>query len=240
MKKHMPFLIGLLTIILISCHKEEPAPSKITGYLNVDIGLSININEVNSRLKSTQQTEDFHVIIYNADGTEAIAFETASSMPDTIELEPGNYYVEAYSDNNLPAAFENPYYYGVSDVFSISSNTHQSVQVICELANTIVSVMYSDTLMSSFTGYSTTVSSELGSLIFSEEETRWGYFQTMPLDILVELTWLDQDGSENTKTLSGSIPDPLANRHYEIHVNAAIDNGGARFPGTAGRYGSAN
>lgn len=229
MKKRFPFLVILMTIILISCRKQESSSQEMSGRLSINIGLSINVDEVNSGLKSTAGTEDFTVRIIRDDGTEVLTFETASAMPDIIELGPGSYYVEAFSDNNLPAAFENPYYYGASDVFTISSNTQQSVQVMCKLANTIVSVVYSDTLKSSFTNYSTTISSILDSLLFTKDETRRGYFQTLPLGIRVDLTWQNPDGSESTKSISGSIPNPLANHHYEIRVNAAIDNGAGTF-----------
>ncbi len=229
MKNLSALLLCLMTISMISCQKDEVKIIKKTGSLHIDIGLFISVNEVNNLLKSTQAVEDFKVIIYKADGTEAMAFESASDMPGIIELETGDYYVEANSDNNLPAAFENPYYYGVSNVFTISNNMQQSVLVNCELANTIVTVIYSDNIISSFADYTTTVSSALGSLIFSQNETRMGYFQTLPLDIMVELTYLKPDGSEASKSLSGSIPDPLANRHYEIVVDASIDEGMATF-----------
>ena len=218
-----------MTALTISCQKDEVNTNKQTGSLHIDVGLFINVNEVNSLLKSTPLVEDLMVFIYKADGTEVLAFERASEMPDTIELETGNYYVEAYSDNNVPAEFENPYYYGISDLFAVGSNMQQSVLVNCELANTIVTVVYSDNIISSFTEYSATVSSELGSLTFLQNETRMGYFETLPLEIVVELTALNPDGSELIKTLSGTIPNPLSNRHYEIFVDASIDGGTATF-----------
>jgi hypothetical protein len=228
--KRIYFLVFcLMTLLLISCQKEEFETGNQTGSLTVDIGLSIQINEVKSALKSSQQTEDFTVVIYRADGTVAVIYEFASDMPDTMELVTGDYYVEAHSDNNLPAAFENPYYFGTSDVFTISSNMLQTVAVNCELANTMVSVEYTDNIRSSFDDYSTTVSSALGSLVFSGNDTMTGYFQTLPLDILVELNYTKPDGSAGSKVLTGSIPDPLANRHYEILVDASINEGMASF-----------
>ncbi len=229
MKNLSSIILCLMVILVLSCQKDEVIINQKTGSLHIDIGLFISVNEVNSLLKSTQAAEGFKVIIYTSDGTEAMAFESASVMPDIIELETGDYYVEAHSDNNLPAAFENPYYYGVSDLFAISSNTQQTVLVNCELANTIVTIIYSDNITNSFVDYTTTVSSALGSLIFSNSETRMGYFQPSPLDIAVALTYLKADGSESSKTLSGSIPNPLANRHYEIIVDASIDEGMATF-----------
>ena len=139
MKNIYLIAVCLFTISLFSCQKEEAEPAKKKGTLHIDVGLYLEVNELNSALKSTQQTENFKVIIYNADGTVAISYDNALDMPASIELETGDYYVEAHSDNDLPAAFNNPYYFGVSDLFSIVSNTQQSVVVTCELANTMVS-----------------------------------------------------------------------------------------------------
>jgi hypothetical protein len=229
MKRPGAILMCIITVMMISCQKEEPATHLEKGKLHIDIGLSIDVKEQSNILKSAQQTEDFKVIIYNAGGAEVMIFESVLAMPDTIELEIGNYFVMAHSDNDLPAAFENPYYEGTSDIFSVSGNTTQSVQVNCMLANTIVSVVYSDNITGNFLDYNTTVSSSLGSLIYTRDETRMGYFQTLHLDILVELSYQNPDGSQNNKTITGSIPDPLPNHHYEIRVDASLDNGMASF-----------
>ncbi len=227
--KKLLSLLSLGLIFMYSCKKEDPEPEPGNGKLILEIGMSISIDEIDSRLKSAKAIEDFKVVIKQENGSEALSFETLALMPDTINLAPGNYYVEAHSNNDLPAAFENPYYYGISDVFSISSNTQQQVQVNCSLANTIVSVYYSDNVVNNFEDYSTTVSTSLGSLIYTKDETRPGYFQTAPVDILVELSYLNPDGTQSNKTLSGNISDPLPNRHYQVNVEASIDQGMATF-----------
>ena len=229
MKNNYLLAVCLSFVSLLSCQIEDPDTPPEKGTLHIDVGLYLEVNELNSALKSTQQTEEFNVSIYHADGSVAISYENAIEMPASIELETGDYYVEAHSENDLPAAFNNPYYFGVSDPFTISGNTHQSVEVTCELANTMVSVIYSSNITSSFTDYYTTVSSPAGSLVFNSDETRIGYFQTSPLEIQVDLSYQKPDGSLVSKTLSGSIPDPLSNRHYEIHVDASIDEGMATF-----------
>jgi hypothetical protein len=229
MRNFGTILVCIWTIFLLSCQQEEPHPQQLTGKLRIDIGVSIQVNEVSSSLKSTHQTEDFKVIIYHADGTVALTYESVMAMPDTIELDIGDYYVEAHSDNNLPAAFENPYYYGISGFFSVTTDSVQTVQVTCELANTIISVVYHENVVTQFMDYLTTVSSSLGSLVYGMDETRLGYFQPLPLEILVELSYQNPDGSLSTKILSGGIPEPLANRHYEIRVDASPDAGSANF-----------
>ncbi len=219
----------IICFAMISCQKEEPDPEKETGTLHLDIGVLISVKERASLYKAAPVLDEFNVHIYRADDTEVVAFENVSDMPAGIELETGDYYVIAYSDNNFPAEFENPYYYGLTETFTISSNMQQQVEVNCPMANTIVSVVYSDNIISNFSLFTCTVSSGGGSLVYSGNETRWGYFQTLPLDILAELTYTKPDGTEVTKTMSGSIPSPVPNMHYEIFVDAAIEEGMASF-----------
>jgi hypothetical protein len=215
----------MLVFLAVSCHKDEPGRDKPTGTLNVKVGLYISVGEIKENLKSTSGTEDFKVIIYNTADQEVVAYDKASELPAEIRLETGSYYVTASSDNNLPAAFENPYYFGRSDTFAITAGGHQSVVVNCELSNTVVTVTYSDQVKNNFSDYSTTVSSSAGFLVFGKTETRPGYFQPLSLSIRAVLRWQKPDGTFENKTLDGSIPDPQPKRKYEIHVDAAGGEG---------------
>ncbi len=212
--------IPLFLFLLISCEKEKDCVDLPKGSLVVNIGLFISINEIDKSLKSTSAVEDFKVTIFNSTHQEVISFEREADMPDEIELDPGQYYVTASSDNNLPAAFDNPYYYGESDAFSITPGELTSVSVNCELANTMVSIVYSDNVKNNYTDYNTTVSSSAGSLLFASSETRAGFFQPLALQISAVLTRQKEDGSIENKTLTGSIPAPQARKHYEIHIDA--------------------
>jgi len=229
MKNIFYFMVCIMGITLISCQKEEPEPVKNTGTLHVNIGVLISVNEKNLHYKAAPVLDEFNVNICTADGTVVMAFENITDMPDYIELETGDYFAEAYSDNNLPAEFDNPYFYGVSDQFTISSNNQQDVQVNCELGNTVVSVVYTENIVNNFIAYTTSVSSSLGSLVFTSSEIRLGYFQTSPLDILAELSYEKPDGTVINKVITGSIAEPVANRHYEIVVDAMIEEGMATF-----------
>ncbi len=224
MKKSIPPIL-LLLFFFASCEKEEARFDQPKGSLVVNIGLFISINEIDKSLKSTSAVEDFKVVIFNASHQEVLSFEHEADMPGEIELEAGQYYVTASSENNLPAAFDNPYYFGESEVFSITPGALTSVSVNCELANTMVSIVYTSNVRNNYTNYTTTVSSSAGSLLYSGSETRAGFFQPLPLTISALLTWQKEDGSTETKTLTGSIPTPQARKHYEIHIDAVPAEG---------------
>ena len=220
-------VISLLLIFLavFSCNKDEPKEGKPTGTVKVDIGLYVTVSEISESLKSTWGPEDFKVVIYNSGDEEVMAFERAADMPDAIQLETGNYYVVAYSDNELPAAFDNPYYVGKSEVFTITPNDHRTVVVNCEQGNTAVTVVYSDNIRSYFADFTTKVSSSAGSLDYGRNETRTGYFRPLPLTIQATLTLQKADGTLESKVLTGTITAPLPKKKYEIHVNASAGVG---------------
>ena len=215
----------MLAILAFSCHKEELGRDKPSGTLKIKVDLYISVGEVKENLKSTLGVEDFKVVIYSTGDQEVLSFDKASELPAEIKLETGSYYVTASSDNNLPAAFDNPYYFGISDTFTITPGGQQSVIVNCELSNTVVAVIYSDQVKNNFNDYSTTVSSSAGSLVFNKTEDRLGYFQPLDLSIQAVLTWQKPDGTFESKTLNGSIFNPQPQRKYEIHVDAAGDEG---------------
>lgn len=215
----------MLAILALSCHKEDLGKDKPSGTLKIKVGLYISVGEVKENLKSTSGAEDFKVVIYNSADEAVLEFNKASELPDEIRLETGSYYVTASSDNNLPAAFDNPYYFGRSDTFTITAGGQQSVVVNCELSNTVVAVIYSDQVRNNFSDYSTTVSSSAGSLVFNRTEIRPGYFQPLDLSIQAILTWQKPDGTFESKTLNGTILNPQPRRKYEIHVDAAGGEG---------------
>jgi hypothetical protein len=223
MKTNPVLFFVFIVACAIACHKDEPDPEKVKGTLALNVGLFISVNEVENNLKSTSAVEDFKVTIFNSSGTEVMNFERAADIPPEIPLDPGQYYVTAHSNNNLPAAFSNPYYFGESAVFTITSSQQQSVTVNCELANVMVSIIYSDQVKSSFTDFSTVVTTTAGSLTYIKDEIRIGYFQPLAMNINVSLTSSNGDGTFDVKTLTGNIPDPKPRRHYEIHVNALVD-----------------
>lgn len=229
MKNNYIGYIFLILTSVISCQKEETNPDKPKGSIAINVGLFISVYEVENNLKSTLGVEDYKVSIYESGGDEVLVFEHVSDMPEEIELETGQYYVTAHSNNNLPAAFNNPYYFGKSEVFTISSGGSQTVGVNCELANAMVTIVYADNIKSNCSDFSTTVSSSAGSLTFTKGESRAGFFQLLPLSISVLLTWPKGDGTFSSKTLTGNIPDPQPKRNYEIHIDASVNGGSALF-----------
>ena len=169
------FVVIIICLAFYACNKLESSLNG-TGKLKLTIIQSVEVYESGTKLKSLQVTEDFKVIIYRSSGNEVLVkeYEKASDMPDEIELESGEYYVVAHSDNLVPAAFNNPYYYGISEVFTIDPDVPKSITVNCELTNCKVTVVYSQNVLDNFSVCATLVSTSEGSLTFTKDETRAG------------------------------------------------------------------
>ena len=216
------FATGLL---FNSCTKKESNSEKPKGLLKLNVGISVVESTVGSHFKAS--SADFSVKIFNSGDQAVLSYAHVSEVPSSIELQAGSYYAVVSSDNNQPAAFNNPYYYGNSGTFTITAGQTSSVNVTCSLANIMVTVVYSDQVINSFSNYSTTVSNTGGNLAYAKDETRAGYFNAGPLHIESTLTYTDGGGVEQTKTLTGDISNAQTGKHYEIHIDAAPTKGNA-------------
>jgi hypothetical protein len=94
------------------------------------------------------------------------------------------------------------------------------------MANSMVTVTYSDNVKNNFTGYYTVVKEGTDSLVFGETEIRAGFFEPAVLAVRAILTW-DQGGTPAVKVLTGTIDRAEACRHYDIRVDALPGGGGA-------------
>lgn len=229
MKTYKNLFLIFLFVNLVSCEKtQEPKPVGKTGVLKLDVGLSMTIREINARTKAVD-TDTFQLIVYNEFNQDVLIFDQISEAPDEIELEEGQYYVVAHSNNLKPAAFENPYYYGRSENFQIIAGESTVAGLECELANCMVSVIYSPNVVENFTSHVTTVSVLSESLVFSESESRPGYFDLMPLSISATLENEGAGGETETKIIEGSIPAPAAKTHYMVTIDATDNEGSLSF-----------
>lgn len=216
----------LLISVFIACNQDDGVPQEEFGLLTLGLDLSITINETGGRVSEVVPLDNFKVIIEQEDGVTYAEYNNYSEVPAEVELPTGTYKVIAHSDNEAPAAFENPYYYGESSLFTIDKNETQAVSLTAELANMKVSVAYSDDVANSFESYSTTVENTTADvLIYNETETREGYFVVDPLSILATLSYTMLDGEEVTVQYSANISNPQPKTHYQVNIDASVQNG---------------
>jgi hypothetical protein len=219
-------LSSLIFACTISCENplEKVNPDADQGVLQIRIGLEMKIFTASARVQEVN-TDDFLVSIKNANDEVYLSFGRAADMPASIPIDPGSYYIEVESPNDVLPAFDNPKYFGQTALFTIDANEVKVITATASLANCMVSVVYSQHVMDQFTDYYTVVSNSQGSITFATDELRMGYFDLIPITIESFLSYPIAGGGFEMKTLRGEILVPEAQTHYQIHVDGSLDQG---------------
>lgn len=164
-----------------------------------------NAEQVVSRF--SVDLSDYIVTIYTA--TNAVAGEWKySQMPEVVPLATGDYKITVKSHNVEKAAWEKPYFLGTK-TFSIQESKITDIGVIkCVLSNIKVSIRYDSSIVP-YLGDDVkvvVVANDQGSLIYTKDETRAGYFEAI------------EGSSTIVTTLTGTV-----NGYYETVLNTYTD-----------------
>ncbi len=216
----------LISVLLLACNKDDDQPTPDdSGYLSMNVSISVASESASGRT-TTGNVDDFFIAVYDINDVLIVSYEKLSEAPPEIELITGEYYVVAHSDNQEEAAFDNPYYYGRSDNFTIDKEELKTIDIVAELANSKVSIHYSDILIETFDSYSGSVEvvSSGTKLNYNQGETREGYFLPEPLYVEVNLSYSKLDGSYITRTFTANI-DAQPKTLYKVMVDASLANG---------------
>ncbi len=219
-------IVVCLSLLAQSCENplDTPEASDLYGRISLDMKVELTISESNARL-SEVLTDNFKVEIRTADDQIYQTYDRLADVPTSIPLEPGNYYVRVQSPNENAVAFENPFYEGESDLFSLNYGDEKVIPITAVMANCMISVIYQPSITDNYVDYSTSITNVSGTLVFGKEEVRPGYFPTEALEIVATLHYLNADGTSTTKTITGSIPDPQSQTHYQVNLEAGQVNG---------------
>ncbi len=234
------FTLTLTTLFLFfmvtECDRPEdpmPEPEEF-GYLSLSVALQVEALPASGRAEAVSP-DNFIVTIYNADdGTIAEQWNTYVEVPAEVQLPTGSYYVTA---TNLAepedAAFEQPWYFGESDVFTIDKEELKSIDVDCTLANCKISFNYTQNVHDNFTNWDATGTIDDGNgtgafLEWIQDDPAEGYFLTnLPIDIEVFLEYIKLTGLDQsiTRTFNTTIGDPQPATHYRVNVDASLEDG---------------
>ena len=136
-----------------------------------------------------------------------------------IVLPVGTYTISVKSNQSEEAGWEKPFYSGSKEI-TIQSGEITSVQIVCKISNTKVAVEYAGNLANYFSRYETTVSNTSGSLLYTRDETRAGFFKAEKLT--ADLRLVNLDGNEFT--MQRVFPDIKEQYFYKIKYS--LDDGG--------------
>lgn len=189
MKTKILSLMALLALTfgLSACHDNNYINGGGTdtlekGQVNLR-SMSVDVNNAEKVINTSRaqiDLSDFIIEIFNQSGQRVQNF-TYSQMPEILDLEAGSYTVKIRSHEVAKAAWEAPYFVGEKD-FTVNASSITDIGIVtCKLANIKVTIRFSDTLRKHMGDDCkvTVIANDQGSLVFTPDESRSGYFQAL-------------------------------------------------------------
>lgn len=199
------------------------------GKLKLNTTLNSDLTVV-SRATEDELKESAVIWIANEKGVVR-SYEGVANVPSSINLVTGAYKAMAWAGDSVSASFDKRCYKGVEE-FSVNAGQTSTVELNCNIANSVVSVNYESTVDEVLKDYTMTVGHKRGSLIFNGRDTRKGYFM-MPSyspDLNYELKGTLLDGSDFS--FAGVITAAKPATEYRLNVKytpKTNNEGGAVF-----------
>lgn len=165
---------------------------------------------------------DLQLTLTASDGSYTENWKSVAEFPFENSFPIGNYVLEASYGDVKTEGFECPAFYG-SQQITVTENETTNVSLVATVANTMVSVVYTDAFRNYMSDFGSTIH-KVGNnnyLFFAENETRPGYLEPGELQLNVSFT------KPNGQAASLNVTKFMAQaaHHYTITVNLNNGNG---------------
>lgn len=141
-------------------------------------------------LDGFEDADEYTVQIFQESDTLKSALY--KDFPDELEIKEGAYTLRASKGENLPAAFDNPYFEGSVD-FVIKKDMKTPLEVTCKMANARVYANYTEDFLKAYSDYSVSLKTSYmdGPFTITKGESRGAYLQVAkegtPLSVAISL-----------------------------------------------------
>lgn len=219
MRRFVFYTYILCLIAVMAACQEETASSNGYGYLQVSsVGLDKNV------IPQTRAVEKMGLDILQGEVVVKHVDDWTLLQSESLLLPVGNYVLRAYSmdkDSTVQGFDVAPYYLGEIPV-KIEKDVSRSVEIVCPIIQSMVSVSYSQNFKNAFSSYECVVSNEYGSIDFTSQETRPAYCRTgKPLNSVLSVTNTDGKAFTFDKLITEK-----AEKRYHYKVNYDVTNEG--------------
>ncbi|MGM9855197.1 MAG: DUF4493 domain-containing protein [Muribaculaceae bacterium] len=223
-----------LAMLVASCQDDNKGLTKGQGTISPEF--TIDYSVTNPRTMS--RAENGKETVPNAPELSSFSFhlwkddgkfdKTYTGLGDFVDAQfpVGAYSLEAFSGDIEEEGLGKPYFAG-STTFNVYDGEQAKPTLVAKLANTAVSVEYTEAFMNYFTAYSTEIHSSNGTnyismpqLTVAGTESEWAYVKSGNIDINITVT--KQNGVSGT-VKAATIENALPATHYHVTIDA---NGG--------------
>lgn len=228
MKKLYIYSLAAAALMATACSKENPftgpESSEEGQILKSAIAVDMKVDETvrkNVRTRADVNLDDFTVIFTKEGQTTPVKKFKYSEMPDVVTLPVGDYICTATLGENRLAEWENPYFLGRSDSFTVNPYeiTSYVAPIECRLENIKVTIEFDPALKSrmsadSYVEVKVGDNSGLNFTLTEAEAGKAGYFMHTAETTLVATFNGKIDGAKAVETKS--LKDVAKGNHYKI------------------------
>lgn len=165
-----------------SCVSDQPfVGSEGEGTLRMKLVINSDLTRA---IVDDQNLKDSCVVYISGASGLIHKYKGFNNIPESVPLKSGNYVLEAWTGDSVPASFESKFYRGYKK-FSITDGDNTSVSLTCGIANVVVSVNARTFDIDEMKDWTLTVSNSRGELTFdsSNMDSAKGYFMMPNSDI---------------------------------------------------------
>lgn len=214
-------LPATLMLVLGACSSEDAPGVKGSGFIApvVEVDQQVITSRSSRAAAQSLTADDLVLTLTSADGSMSESWNGVSAFPTDRQFKVGQYTLTAEYGSADEEGFEKPHYYATTDL-KVTENNSTPVSLTATLANTMVSVVYTD----AFKGYMADWNAELHAsggeyLYYAKDEDRPVYLR--PGATVLNVTFTKPNGK--TATVQAASFESQPRHHYTIHVDV---NGG--------------
>lgn len=218
--KRFIFLALSAVMILSGCSKEGNFNNIGGEYGTVSVKIASDGRFV-TKSGENVDVNAFYVKIKQGE-TTVKSYDRYSDMPNTIDIAPGSYTIEAGSAAAADAAWDQPVYYGTQQ-FDVKAGDVLSLSVTCSLSNMKVTVTCTDNFFNEMEDdFEIAITNGKGTLIYNKakiEAGESGYFSvgTLTIDLTAK-----RKGTGDKIIDHRSISDGAAKDHFILNFDAVL------------------
>ena len=161
-----------MTLVLASCSRETAVPDGGHGYLTAAVEQDDSFTLITTKADVTAETP-FALKIYKGSEMVKEISDHRTLQAEPLQLNCATYKVTAENRAQVDAVFDDPRYYGESDV-KVLADQVVNADIKCSLADVLVAPAFSDDFGTYFTSWSLKVVSGNGNLVWSKELDTFG------------------------------------------------------------------
>lgn len=186
---------GLLTTLSSCSDTFDPSStSDRQGRILVNVGLDKEVAAPRAMSKAPAAeadaigVSDLSIRLSSVDGSSTWSWNSVDEMPVSAEYPVGGYKLEAFYGDENTEGFDAPYYYG-SQTLTVLENKSTPVSLTASLANSMVTVVFTDAVKDYFASVSGSVESSTGlKTAYTVDETRAVYVKPGSTTVSVDVT----------------------------------------------------